>query len=260
MSNSYFRYGPTLVIHEPLGPPSPEAKRVWREVREAKARGREWVRVKVLGSSGLLIRVRTDSYHLGYKLDPTKQEMRPRLGPCDRTGLDLAIYLVMVFEKELDRLRITNPPFDEWPVYAALFSKRKSTDVLDVGSFNGVQQKLLRLFAWLVQHFHFRRDPIITKPRAGDLADGTVQQRLLKEMAYFKASRRATEDYDDYDINAIFCTDDDVAYDDDRPDMSAAELARHFEDRDESDEDDEHGPEAAGFGITEIDPEDPKWR
>jgi len=153
--------------------------RVWRDVREAKARGREWIRVNVLGCSGLLIRVRTDSYHLGYKLDPTKQELRPRLGPCDRTPLDLAIYAVMLFEKELDRLRITNPPFDEWPVYAALFSKRKSTDVLEVGSFNGVQQKLLRLFAWLDQVFHFRSDPISTKPRAGDLTDGTAQQRLL---------------------------------------------------------------------------------
>jgi hypothetical protein len=251
-------YVPNLVIHEPLPPPSPEAERVWREVREAKARDREWVRVKVLGCSGLLIRARTDSYHLGYKLDPTKQELRPRLGSCDRTPLDLAIYLVMLFEKELDRLRITNPPFDEWPVYAALFSKRKSTDVWDVGSFNGIQQKLLQLFVWLVSYFHFRRDPIITKPRAGDLADGTVQQRLLKEMAYFKASRRATEDY--YDINAMFCTDDDVAYDDDRPDMSAAELARHFEDRDESDQDNEYGPEGAGFSIIEIHPEDPKWR
>jgi hypothetical protein len=258
MSNSYFSYCPNLVVHEVLGPPSPEAKRAWQEVREAKAHGREWVRVKVRGSSGLLIRVSTDSYHLGYKFDPTKQELRPRLGPCGRTGLDLAIYLVMVFEKELDRLRITNPPFDEWPVYAALFSRRKSTDVLDVGGFNKAQWGLLRLFTWLVQYFHYRRDQIIAKPRAGDLADGTVQQRLLKEMAHFKASRRATEDYDDYDINAIFCTDDDVAYDDDRPDMSAAELARHFEDRDESDEDNEYGPEGAGFSI--IDREDPKWR
>jgi hypothetical protein len=259
MSNSYFRYAPNLVIHEVLGPPSPEAKRAWQEVREAKAHGREWVRVKVRGCSGLLIRVRqTNSYHLGYKLDPTKQELRPRLGPCDRAGLDLAIYLVMVFEKELDRLRITNPPFDEWPVYAALFSKRKSTDVLDVGGFNRVQQRLLGLFVWLVQCFHYRRDPIITKPRAGDPADGTVQQRLLKEMASFKASRRATEDRDDYDINAIFCADEDVAYDDDRRDISAAELARHFQDRNEGDEDNEYGPEGAGFSI--IDPEDLKWR
>jgi hypothetical protein len=148
----------------------------------------------------------------------------------------------MVFEKELDRLRITNPRLMDGRCNAALFSRRKSTDVLDVGGFNKGPVGALACYyvAGPILPLSPRPDHCQTAG-AGDPRDGTVQQRLLKEMA---SLRRLAE------LQGITMNTTSMQYFARMTTLPTMMTGRYvcgrvgapLEDRDESDEDNETAP------------------
>jgi hypothetical protein len=240
-----------------------EMNALWAEVEEAKATGRQWVPIRVNGGFGkrvsLQIRIPTNAVCLVLKTDAIRAAKKAAIGKLDWESLPHVIYLVMIFGGCVDGIMWLDETLDAEEVHNIAFRKRGAP--IDLSALSDTQQKLLGHFMWLSHQLELLSlypkggtSYRMPHPRPHDQADGTTQFKitLAREAELFKRRRKVELSEDDLDrLFGLSADDDDYDDDDGRPDMSAAELALHFEDRDESDGENEYGPEGAGFIITD---------
>jgi hypothetical protein len=198
----------------------------------------------------LQIRTPTNTVCLVLKTDAIRAAKKAAIGKLDWESLPRVIYLVTIVGGWVDDIMWFDETLDAEEVYNIIFGKRGPWSAAVLSSLSKTQQSLLRYFLWLDSQLtgdytSYR----LPRLRRRDLTEHIAQLSLAEQAEIFKRGRKI-ESEDDLDM--LFA--DEADYDYDQPDMSAAEVALHFEDRDESDGENEYGPEGAGFSITERDP------